>query len=149
VPRQPSHPQWTDYSHLDKHLAVLRPYLRQALQQGQSGVNVFLYGQPGNGKTQLARLLAQDMGCELFDVTTEDDDCEPISGPKRLRAHCAANRFFAKQLAMILFDEVEEAFGGNEGLGSLMKLFKHSHHTCSSRKGWINRILETNALLTI
>ena len=148
-PGQPSHLQWTDYSHLDKHLAVLRPYLRQALQQGQSGVNVFLYGPPGTGKTQLARLLAQDMGCEMFDVTTEDEDREPISGPKRLRAHCAANSFFAKQRAMILFDEVEEVFGDHEGLGQLMKLLKHSHHASSTRKGWINRILETNALPTI
>ena len=148
-PGQPSHLQWTDYSHLDKHLAVLRPYLRQALQQGQSGVNVFLYGPPGTGKTQLARLLAQDMGCEMFDVTTEDEDREPISGPRRLRAHCAANSFFAKQRAMILFDEVEEVFGDHEGLGQLMKLLKHSHQASSPRKGWINRILETNALPTI
>ena len=148
-PGQPSHLQWTDYSHLDKYLAVLRPYLRQALQQGQSGVNVFLYGPPGTGKTQLARLLAQDVGCEMFDVTTEDEDREPISGAKRLRAHCAANSFFAKQRAMILFDEVEEVFGDHEGLGQLMKLLKHSHHASSNRKGWINRILETNALPTI
>ena len=149
-PGQPSHLQWTDYSHLDKHLAVLRPYLRQALQQGQSGVNVFLYGPPGTGKTQLARLLAQDMGCELFDVTTEDEDQDPISGIKRLQAHCAANSFFAKQRAMILFDEVEEVFSENDGMGSLMKLLHHGHHTSRSpRKGWINRILETNALPTI
>lgn len=89
-PGQPGHLQWTDYAHLHKPLAVLRPYLRQALQEGMAGVNIFLYGPPGTGKTQLARLLAQDMACELFEVTTEDEDNDPIGGRKRVKAHCAA-----------------------------------------------------------
>ena len=90
--------------------------------QGRTGVNIFVYGPPGTGKTQLARLLAQDMGCELFEVTTEDNDKDPISGHKRVKAFGAANSFFARQRALILFDEVEEVFADQEGSSGLMQL---------------------------
>ncbi len=146
---QPGHLRWQDYAHLDKPLAVLRPYLRQALQEGRAGVNIFLYGPPGTGKTQLARLLAQDMGCELFEVTTEDEDNEPIGGRKRVKAHCAANSFFARQRAIILFDEVEEVFADGDSPANFMKLLRNGMQMSHTRKGWINRILETNALPTI
>ncbi len=148
-PSEPGHLQWQDYAHLEKPLALLRPYLRQAVQQGRTGVNIFVYGPPGTGKTQLARLLAQDIGCELFEVTTEDQDNDPIGGRKRVKAHCAANSFFAKQRAMILFDEVEEVFTDNDSTASLLKFLHRNHEVNHARKGWLNRILETNALPTI
>ena len=148
-PGEPAQLQWQDYAHLDKPLALLRPYLRQAVQQARTGVNIFLYGPPGTGKTQLARLLAQDIGCELFEVSTEDDDNDPIGGRKRVKAHCAANSFFAKQRAMVLFDEVEEVFTDNDNTASLMKILRSDTDAPHARKGWINRILETNALPTI
>jgi hypothetical protein len=49
VPSGPGHLDFEDYAHCAKALQVLRPYLRQALDQGQSGVNVLLYGPPGTG----------------------------------------------------------------------------------------------------
>ena len=148
-PGQAPELQWQDYAHLDKPLALLRPYLRQAVQEGRAGVNIFLYGPPGTGKTQLARLLAQDIGCELFEVTTEDEDNDPIGGRKRVKAHCAANSFFAKQRAMILFDEVEEVFTDNDSTASLLKFLRKNIEAHHARKGWLNHILETNALPTI
>lgn len=38
-------------------LWILRPYLAKALATKHSGVNVFLHGPPGTGKTQLVSLL--------------------------------------------------------------------------------------------
>lgn len=148
-PSTPGHLSWADYTHLDKPLKVMRPYLQQALQQGQPGVNIFLYGPPGTGKTQLAKLLAQDMGCELFEVTTEDEDNDPIGGRKRVKAHCAANSFFAKHRALILFDEIEEVFVDNDNAAGFLKAIRADVTHQHSRKGWLNRILETNALPTI
>lgn len=145
---EPGHLQWSDYLHLSKPLSVLRPYLTHALQTGRKGVNIFLYGAPGTGKTQLTKLLAQEMGCSLFEVTTEDESKDPISGRKRVKAHCAANSFFAKHRALILFDEVEEVFNDNESSGGILK-FLRGEPQQHSRKGWMNQVLESNTLPTI
>jgi AAA+ superfamily predicted ATPase len=147
-PSEPGHLQWVDYQHLAKPLSVLRPYMKHALQAGRTGVNILLYGPPGTGKTQLSKLLAHDMGCELFEVTTEDESKEPIGGRKRVKAHCAANSFFAKHRAIILFDEVEEVFNDNDNAGRFLKLLS-SEPQQHGRKGWMNQVLESNALPTI
>ncbi len=96
----------------------------------------------------LSKLLARDMGCELFEVTTEDESKEPIGGRKRVKAHCAANSFFAKHRAIILFDEVEEVFNDNDNAGRFIKLLR-SEPQQHGRKGWMNQVLESNALPTI
>lgn len=147
-PGMPGLLSWDDYTHLDKQLDVLRPYLRHAVHEGRRGVNIFLYGPPGTGKTELARLLAQDMGCELYEVTTEEEDNDPIDGRQRIKAHCAANSFFAQRRALVLFDEVEEVLID----GVLMQVLRHRFGSDGHQhrfKGWINRILETNALPTL
>lgn len=142
------HLQFDDYKHCVKSLQILRPYLRCSLVDSSKGVNVLLYGPPGTGKTQLAKLLAKDMGCELFEVTTEDEDGEAISGRKRLKALSATNSFFAKRQALILFDEIEDAFANQEQED--MPIFSTSRRDKIGRqKGWMNRLLESNNLPTL
>ena len=127
----------SDYTHLAPALGILRPYLRHALHNASAGVNVLLYGPPGTGKTQLARVLAGDMGCQLFEVASEDEDGDPIDGEKRLRAMRAAQYFFAQHRSLILFDEIEDVFDGVAfGRGS----------AAQTHKAWMNRMLEGNAL---
>lgn len=146
VPSGPGHLDFEDYAHCAKALQVLRPYLRQALTQNQRGVNVLLYGPPGTGKTQLAKLLAKDMGCELFEVTTEDEDEEPISGRKRIKALSATHSLFAQRQALVMFDEIEDAFNNPE---SDEPSFGHRRRSPGQTKGWINRLLENNHLPTV
>jgi SpoVK/Ycf46/Vps4 family AAA+-type ATPase len=147
-PGMPGLLSWDDYTHLDKQLDVLRPYLRHALTEGRQGVNIFMYGPPGTGKTELARLLAQDMGCELYEVTTEEEDNDPIDGRQRIKAHCAANSFFAQRRALVLFDEVEEVLIDGVKLQMMRHMLGSSNYQ-HRYKGWINRILETNPLPTL
>lgn len=149
-PGEPSVLQWRDYEHVSKPLSVLRPYLRHAIEQGKQGVNIFLYGPPGTGKTQLVRLLAQDMGVELFEVATEDEDNDPITGRTRVKALCVANSFFAKKSAIVLFDEVDEVFNEtNDHSAGILRFLQKQSWSGGSRKGWLNRVLETNSLPTI
>ena len=138
----PAQLDFSDYHHVDDTLAVLRPYLQNAVETGRKGVNIFIHGAPGTGKSQLAKVFAKDLGCELFEVASEDDDGDPVDGSRRLRAYRAAQSFFAQRRALILFDEVEDVFNdGNDLFGQ--------RSTAQSRKAWINRALEENTIPTL
>ena len=86
-----------DYAHIAASLSVLRPYLKQSISTGRQGVNVFLYGEPGTGKSQLAKALAKELACDLFEVASEDEDGDPVKGEQRLRAFRAAQSFFSQR----------------------------------------------------
>lgn len=132
-----------DYGHITPSLSVLRPYLRRSIATGRKGVNVFLHGDPGTGKSQLAKALAQELDCELFEVASEDGDGDPVNGERRLRAFRAAQSFFAQRRgALILFDEVEDVFNDGDS-------FFGRKSTAQTRKAWINRMLEENSVPTL
>lgn len=125
----------SDFGHLGASLDVLQPYLRLALSSGRRGVNVFLHGPPGTGKTQLARRLACELHSDLFEVSSEDEDGDPVDGERRLRAYRAAQTLLSKRRSLILFDEVEDVF--NDGSD-----FFGRKSTAQARKAWMNRMLE-------
>ncbi len=130
-----------DYQHLASELGILQPYLQHSLATGREGVNVFLHGDPGTGKTQLVKALASALECELFEVTSEDEDGDPIDGPRRLMAFRAAQSFFARRKSIILFDEVQDVFDDGDGLWG-------KKSTAQTHKAWINRMLEQNPVPT-
>jgi SpoVK/Ycf46/Vps4 family AAA+-type ATPase len=138
----PSQLKLADYSHITPSLEILRPYLRHAFKTGRRGVNIFLHGAPGTGKSQLARALADELGCELFEVASEDADGDPVNGELRLRAFRAAQSFFAQRRALIVFDEVEDVFNDGDS-------FFGRKSTAQVRKAWINRMLEENPVPTL
>ena len=131
-----------DYGHIDASLTLLRPYLEQTIATKRVGVNIFLYGAPGTGKSELARALSATLDCELFDVASEDSDGDPVLGERRLRAYRAAQSFFGQRKAMILFDEVEDVFNDGDSMFGRKS-------TAQRRKAWINRTLELNAVPTL
>lgn len=140
-PSAPASLTLADYDHICKQLAILKPLLSNAIKNKRSGTNIFLYGSPGTGKTQLVKALASYLRCELFEVASEDEDGDPITGLKRLRAYRAAQYFLGKRRNLMLFDEMEDVFCD----GGWLK----PSSTAQSHKAWVNHILETSPVPTL
>lgn len=134
--------QLEDYEHIGDALKVMRLYLKRSIAEHRIGVNVFLYGRPGTGKTQLAKVLAESLECALFEIACDDSEGEAIDGDKRLRALCVSQCFFAERPTLVLFDEVEDVFADGES-------FTGRRSTAQQRKAWMNRTLEENPVPTI
>lgn len=128
-----------DFAHMQTMLDIALPYLQERLDSRSRGVNVLLYGPPGTGKTQLARVLAGELGCELFEVSSEDLDGDPVNGFRRLCAYRAGQSLLSASRALIAFDEVEDVCG----------LLLNGRDTAGNSKAWFNRMLEENPVPAI
>lgn len=133
-----------DYSSLSAHLDILLPYLKHSLKQRNAGVNILLHGEPGTGKTELARLLAQLNQCQLFEVASEDSEGDAVSSQRRLDAYRAAQHFFANNDSMLVFDEVEDIFSE-----ASFDFFAPRAALAGKNKAWINQLLEHNSIPTV
>jgi len=133
----------SDFWYLSSKIEVLVPYLRHTVATAKQGVNILLYGPPGTGKTELSRILAKELACELFEVANEDEDGDPADSEQRLKAFRAGQCFFAQHgQTILLFDEVEDIFGSEN-------IFFQDSKAAVSRKSWINTMLEKNAVPAI
>ena len=131
-----------DYPHLSQQLEILVPYMRHSIENKKSGTNILLYGRPGTGKTELVKAIAQEIDMSLYEVSYADDDEGPIEGTKRLSAYRTAQSLFSQKPIILMFDEIEDVISAEtDGLFGSKKR--------QSNKGWINRILESNAIPTI
>lgn len=139
---QSGHLSKADYGHVQDSLDILVPYLEFATTTGRRGVNILIHGAPGTGKSQLARVLAKELDCELFEVASEDEDGDPIQGRNRLRAFRAGQYFLAQRRALILFDEAEDVFNDAD-------TFLGGRSTAQIHKAWLNRALEDSPIPTL
>lgn len=139
TPVRPSHLNLGKYQHVGQSLDILCPYLKFAVSSNRCGVNILIHGLPGTGKSQLTRVLADELGCELFEVASEDSEGYPIKGKVRLKALSAAQNFFKQRKTLIVFDEAEDVFYDGDSFFGL-------NSTAQVRKAWINRMLENNQI---
>lgn len=132
-----------NFSHITSFITVLYPYLYHSITTRKPGVNIFIHGVPGTGKTEFARSLAQEVGCELFEVANVNEDDNSAHAFERVRAFSAAQRFLAQRRALILFDEVEDIFDNVE------RIVMGSRQPAINSKAWFNKMLEENPVPTL
>jgi transitional endoplasmic reticulum ATPase len=130
-----------DYRHVIDDARLCITLLAGALERKSQGVNILIWGEPGTGKTQFARMLAAQVHAQLLEVCPHDADGEPISPATRIRNFSMAQKFYRDQPCLLMFDECEEVLPKS--------YFPASEASDSPRKSWINKTLETNVIPTI
>ncbi len=139
-----------DFSHVTDMDLVSR-YLKESVSRRKKGANVLIYGDPGTGKTEFVRALAEASGIALNEVPNSDTNGEAISGQNRFRTYRTTQHLLAsRRNQALLFDEVEDVFGNPEE--SLAGLFASSFRGSGPdglRKSWINETIESNPVPAI
>lgn len=130
---------YNDYPQIRETISYLRPFIRKVLKSRRRGVNIFIHGAPGTGKSELSRVIAREMRCDLYEVPSVRDSDKPAEGNERLNALKTVQNLLYKQRSLIVFDEAEDVFSGS--------IFQPSH--ANKRKAWMNRLLESNPCPTI
>ena len=130
-----------NYQRVSQEVDVLLEYLGQTLKQSQQrGVNIFIQGFAGTGKTELAKLVAQTLKVPLYMIAQEDEDDDPIRLTQRLKYLLSAQDMLSGHEAILVMDECEEIFHQHPFTGLV---------DGNISKAWINRVLEENKVPTL
>ncbi|MEL6373571.1 MAG: AAA family ATPase, partial [Pseudomonadota bacterium] len=98
-----------DFEHVAIDRDILAQVLKGASREGARGINVLIYGPPGSGKTEMAKIAANLAGLSLY-AAGEDVANASESG----RADRLGDLVFAQRLsrdqpgAALMFDEMED-----------------------------------------
>lgn len=130
-----------DFSYLAKEIEFLKSIIKNAVKNGEKGVNILLHGPAGSGKTELSKAIAAELGLSLYSVGETDEGIEETSAQKRVGKLLMAHSFLKDTKdTILLFDEIEDLL--NKGTDTDKKADTFS-------KIVVNRLIENNPVVTI
>ena len=139
-----------DYPHVEDDARYLAALLKSATERSEKGVNVLIYGAPGTGKTEFAKVITALSGAELYEVECFDREGQSLSGKERYRSLQVSQSFLkGRHNTVLLFDEVEDVFPSNPSEMLNMFLGDDNHRGSVNGKAWVNQTLENNPVPTI
>ena len=99
----------SDYDHVADDLDLITRLIEGASLENARGVNILLFGPPGTGKTELAKLAAAAAGVTLYAAGEEQVAGREINRAERLSDLAVFQRLLAGSIGTaILFDEFED-----------------------------------------
>lgn len=133
---RPSRPP-RDFAHLTTECGLLRAALSLPDRAGQ----VLIHGEPGTGKTELARFVVAQLRRHGYEIGGSADG-EPAGRSERFRKYALITRLMAERSdTVLIFDEAEDVFTGDHWVHVTPSVDRH--------KAWTNRLLEGAGLPTI
>ncbi len=99
------------------------------------GINILIYGEPGNGKTEFAKTLADYAGLNLYSVAEENGDLEKTQNYRFSEMRLIQKLVHNNKTACLLFDEAEDIF---------RRPSPNNIAKTNANKIEINRMLENN-----
>ena len=149
-PSKPSELTLSDYPHVEADARYLAALLKSATERSEKGVNVLIYGAPGTGKTEFAKVISALSGAELYEVECFDREGQSLNGKERYRSLQVSQSFLkGRGNTVLLFDEVEDVFPSNPSEMLNMFLADDHHRGSVNGKAWVNQTLENNPVPTI
>jgi SpoVK/Ycf46/Vps4 family AAA+-type ATPase len=117
----------------------LYQYLDNAISLKKRGVNILLHGEPGVGKTELVKTLANTLECDLFDISHNSNDERHSNLSQNMASELLRTQTLCEQLdnIILLVDECDDFFYESTSSGR------------SIRKHQINQILELSIKPTV
>ncbi len=123
--------QSADYEHVAGDRDLITAVLKGGAHAHAQGVNILLYGPPGSGKTELAKMAANAAGLVLYGAGEETQQGGEADRASRLLDLVFSNRLVAGEKGCaLLFDEMEDV---------AVHLIRRG-----GSKVFLNRLLETN-----
>ena len=149
-PANPSELTLADYPHVEADARYLAALLKSATERCEKGVNVLLYGAPGTGKTEFAKVITALSGAELYEVECFDREGQSLSGKERYRSLQVSQSFLkGRGNTVLLFDEVEDVFPHNPSEMLNLFLGNDTRRGSVNGKAWVNQTLENNPVPTL